>query len=219
MATPNVGLYVPDADTPISPLVPIFAGMQGSVDTYLNRKGRAFPNNAARDVAIPSPVYGDFCTSGTGSGFEFQAYDGTTWQTVWSGASMGWVELLADTGWVSSGLDIVPASGWTISGYNVRKQGFRVHGQVVASRDTGITFNDDGDIPGGGAGDVPAFTLPTGWRNGSPFNTYLRVTRTGNMDMTAVSGTNGVVAITHGPQGRTFPAGTNAFFFIDHDIN
>jgi len=108
MATPNVGLYVPDADTPISPLVPIFAGMQGSVDTYLNRKGRAFPNNAARDVAIPSPVYGDFCTSGTGSGFEFQAYDGTTWQTVWSGASMGWVELLADTGWVSSGLDIVP---------------------------------------------------------------------------------------------------------------
>lgn len=219
MATPNIGLYVPDTNTPISPLIPVLASLQGSVDSYLNRRGRSFANNSARDTAIPAPVSGDFCAVGSSSAFEFQAYDGTSWQVVWSGASMGWVELLADTGWVDILGDITPASGWTLTNCTIRKQGFRVHGRIGASRSSGITFNSKGDLSGGGPADIPAFTLPTGWRNGSPFATYLEVVKTGSMNMTAVSGTNGVVAVTHGIPDQTLTANTEVFFFIDHDIN
>ena len=218
-STPNIGLFVPDSDTPISPLAAVFAALQASTDTYLNRKGRAFANATARNAAIPAPAIGDFCSIGSESSFEFQAYDGSTWRSVWSGESTAWVDLLTDSGWQSSGLTITASAGWTIADYNLRKQGSRVHGIVNASRDSSIAFQDNGDIAGGASGDVPAFTLPTGWRNGSPFTTYLLVVRTGNMNMTAANGTNGIVAITHGAPGRTLPANTEVSFYIDHDID
>ena len=217
--TPNIGLYVPEKTTPISPLSPVLGAMQASTDEYLNRRGSHFANNGVRDSEIPAPVVGDYCTVSVGDGFEFQAYTGSTWATVWSSDSMDWVELLADTGWVSTGLAIVPASGWTVTGYNLRKQGVRIHGRVGASRDSSITFNSKGDLSGGGPADISAFTLPTGWNNGSPFATYLEVVKTGSMNMTAVSEANGRVAVTHGIPDQTLAANTEVFFFIDHDIN
>ena len=32
MSTPNVGLYVPDTTTPVAPLRPVLAAMQGSTE-------------------------------------------------------------------------------------------------------------------------------------------------------------------------------------------
>lgn len=215
MSTPNVGLYVPDTTTPVAPLRPVLAAMQGSTDSYLNRKGRQFANNAARDIAIASPVAGDFCAVGSGSVFEFQAYDGSAWQVVWSGESLAWVDLLADTGWISTGLTITPATDWSIVAYNLRKQGTRIHGIVAASCTKALNFNGSGNL----SPDKAAFTLPTGWVNGGPFDTYMLVVRPNTLSMWATSDSAGLVKVTHGMPDRTLPANTTVNFYVDHDTN
>ena len=218
-ATSKLGLYVPDSTTPVTPIAGVFGATQGSVDEYLNRKGRTFTNAFQRDTELPVPQRGDFCQIGTGETFEFQVYDGSAWRTIWLGSSVNWTNILEDTGWITTGLTITPASGWTVVDYQLRRSGSRVHGQVNASRSTAITFNANGDLSGGSDGDIPAFVLPTGWQNGQPFGSYLQVVRTGNLNMTAFSALNGTVSVTHGPVSRTLPADTVVHFFIDHDVN
>ena len=96
--TPNHNLYYPEGSSAISPLHPVLAGMQTSVETALDtldnynaanpQMYRAFDNNTARDAFWPTPQRGYAAAVGTGETQELQIYNGTAWQNppiAWNG--------------------------------------------------------------------------------------------------------------------------------------
>ncbi|WP_334169101.1 hypothetical protein, partial [Timonella senegalensis] len=74
-----------------------------------------------------------------------------------------------DTGWITTGLDIVVATGWEMSSYRLRQMGSNIIGQVALTRSgETLTPNAAGNLT-----DNLMCTMPAGWRNGSGSNGQL----------------------------------------------
>lgn len=67
-----------------------------------------------------------------------------------------------DTGWVTTGLTITPATNWVVNSYQLRIRNGRLMGQITATYSgTTITTDASANIT-----DITAlFTMPVGWRN------------------------------------------------------
>lgn len=117
-----------------------------------------------------------------------------------------------DTGWLTTGVSITAATGWSLSSYRVRRIGTRVTGSVTLSRSgASITPAASGDV----SPDVDVFTMPSGWLNGSGQARMQNSSRVGVTPWLSSINTSSVVQISGGAPGTTIT--TSSTFVVDLD--
>lgn len=128
-------------------------------------------------------------------------YDGAAWRLVWE-----------DTGWVTSGLTIATGTGFSLSGYELRRRAGVVSGVVTVTR-TGTTVTPDSS---GNFGDLTGVvTMPVGWRyTGTSQDSFLVAQQSGVASFFARLrrsgvGADGQIDITHGIPSQTLPQNQN----------
>lgn len=135
-------------------------------------------------------------------------YDGAAWRLVWE-----------DTGWVTSGLTIATGTGFSLSGYELRRRAGVVSGVVTLTR-TGTTVTPDSS--GNFADIVGALTMPVGWRySGTTQDAFLTVQQSGVASFFARLrrsgvGADGQIDITHGIPSQTLPQNQNISFTLNY---
>ena len=118
---------------------------------------------------------------------------------------------LGDTGWVTSGIAIAAASGWTVNSYRLRRVGSRVTGVINVTNTAAITAGSDGNIT-----DQDICTPPTAWRNGSGYSAPVRIDQAAVSTWLGRANSGSAIKITNGITGATLPAGTACQVFIDY---
>jgi len=126
------------------------------------------------------------------------------------------IEPEMDTGWVTSGLTITMASGWTLTSYRLRKIRNRVVGRVIiVYAGAGITADATGNFT-----DITSvYTLPTGWRNNQSISTLVPFIQSGTKTMWGRANTTnvGTVDFTHGSfNGQVVATSTTFETLLDY---
>jgi hypothetical protein len=116
-----------------------------------------------------------------------------------------------DTGWLTTGITITPATNWVITSYILRRRNGRVIGNVVATY-SGTTVTTDAqanftDLTG-------VLAMPSGWRNLNGHSAAILVNLTGQKGFfgRVNQGVTGTIDITHGTYAsQTLIAGAYTF--------
>ena len=165
---------------------------------------RCYSSTSARDAAITSPTAGMLAMVGSGSALTLYAYSGSAWKSVW-----------VDTGWVTSGLTLTAATGWSVTSYHLRKIGDHARGDIVVSRSgASLTATAAGVI----SSEPDVLTLPSGWvlESGSQPRLAPMVNSTAGTVWWGRVLADGRILLSFGMPSQTFASGASMRISIDH---
>lgn len=125
--------------------------------------------------------------------------------------------LIADTGWVSSGLSLVASSDCTIFGYYLRKIGNRVQGTIRITWAGGtVTPDSSGNFTDKAA----IITMPAGWQYGGGYDHFLFITANGTATYAGrarVMGSGaGWIDLMHALTSRAITNGDTLYITLDY---
>jgi hypothetical protein len=129
--------------------------------------------------------------------------------------------LLYDSGLITSGLTITPASGWSIDSYALRNKNGRVHGVVsVKYSGTALTAGSDANL----SDQTTFIRMPTGWRMSNSKDEFVVAQVSGYpgfmVRVRGTANTAGAFDLTAGTfPGQVLASGVTLEVPVDYDVD